>query len=160
MQPSYSNSNSSSSISGQTDFQQLWERWTTLGDRLYDDPKVAKVMNTRVGRYLSSHPFLALTVMLFSAMAALPVGLFLLFALVTIIMSTAGFFFFELFLLFVGGVTLLCVLSGLALFSTLVSLIVNAFYITIFNILKYYNQPAKVQEKESECETSKLTDPQ
>uniref|UniRef100_A0A7N9AKN5 Uncharacterized protein n=1 Tax=Mastacembelus armatus TaxID=205130 RepID=A0A7N9AKN5_9TELE len=57
--------------------------------------QVAKVMNTRVGRYLSSHPFLALTVMLFSAMAALPVGLFLLFALVTIIMSTAGFFFFE-----------------------------------------------------------------
>lgn len=109
-----------------TDFQQLWGRWTSLLNRLYDDPKVnqnlitciclkffsfivftssqlndgclyqvAQMMNTRIGRYLSSHPLFALTVMLFSAMAALPVGLFLIFALSTTIMSAVAFVFFE-----------------------------------------------------------------
>uniref|UniRef100_A0A3Q1JQ70 Uncharacterized protein n=1 Tax=Anabas testudineus TaxID=64144 RepID=A0A3Q1JQ70_ANATE len=57
--------------------------------------QVTQVMNSGVGRYLSSHPFLALTVMLFSSMAAVPVGLFLIFALVTIVMSAIGFVFCE-----------------------------------------------------------------
>lgn len=52
-------------------------------------------MNTRIGQYLRSHPALSLAVLLFSAMAALPVGLFLTFALVTIIMSAVCFVFFE-----------------------------------------------------------------
>uniref|UniRef100_A0A8P4KAN9 Uncharacterized protein n=1 Tax=Dicentrarchus labrax TaxID=13489 RepID=A0A8P4KAN9_DICLA len=82
---------SSSSV---TDLQQLCGGWTTLLNRFYDDPKVM-VMNTRVGLYLSSHPVLALSVLMFGAMAALPVGLFLTFALVTIIMTAVGFVFFE-----------------------------------------------------------------
>uniref|UniRef100_A0A672GGZ3 Uncharacterized protein n=1 Tax=Salarias fasciatus TaxID=181472 RepID=A0A672GGZ3_SALFA len=57
--------------------------------------QVAQVMNSRIGQYLSSHPFVALSVMLFSAMAALPFGLFLSFALVTLIMAAVGFVFFE-----------------------------------------------------------------
>ncbi|KAG7222855.1 hypothetical protein INR49_016017, partial [Caranx melampygus] len=141
-----------------TDFEQMQESWTTLLNRIYEDPKVTRVMETRVGRYLSSHPVLALTVMLFAVMAALPVGLFLVFALVTIVMSAVGFVFFEVFLLFVGGLTLLCVLSGLAFFSVIVSFIFNIFYGTIFNIFNYYDprltKQRKVQEKESECESS------
>ncbi|KAM9346724.1 lipid droplet assembly factor 1-like [Symphorus nematophorus] len=136
-----------------TEFEQLWENWTTLLNRIYDDPRVSQLMNTRVGQYLSSHPVIALTVMLFGAMAALPVGLFLTFALVTIIMSAVGFVFFEGFLLFVGGLALLCVLSGIALFSVVVSFIFNVFYITISNILKgYYPHltKGKVQGKESD----------
>lgn len=52
-------------------------------------------MNTSMGQYLSGHPVLALTVLLFSALAALPVGFFLTFALVTVIMAAVGFVFFE-----------------------------------------------------------------
>lgn len=52
-------------------------------------------MNTSVGQYLGSHPLVALTVMVFSAMAALPVGLFLIFALVTMVISAVGFVFVE-----------------------------------------------------------------
>lgn len=109
---------------GVTDFQQLWGSWTTLLDHLYDEPRVllalffillfvcfsirannnscvvslpqvAQLMKTRVGLYLSCHPFLALTLLLFGAMAALPVGLFLTFALVTFIIAAVGFVFFE-----------------------------------------------------------------
>lgn len=127
-----------SSNSSVTEFQQLWESWTPLLDRLYNDPKISQLMNTRTGQYLSSHPVLGLTVLLFSAIAALPVGLFLTFALVTFVMSVVGVVFFEAFLLFVGGLSLLCVLSGIALFSVVVSFIVYVFYITISYVLRYY----------------------
>lgn len=45
----------------------------------------------------------------------------------------------SVILLSVAGLTLLSVLSGLALFSILVSFIVNAFYFVIFKIFKYYH---------------------
>ncbi|KAM9393646.1 lipid droplet assembly factor 1-like isoform 2-T2 [Pholidichthys leucotaenia] len=142
-----------------TELQQLWGRWTTMLERLRDDPKVAPVLNTGIGQYLISQPFLALAVLLFSAIAALPVGIFLTFALVTIIMSVVGFVFFEAFLLFIGGLSLLCVLIGIALFSVLASVIINAVYATIFNLLgRYYPHLTKqgsVQEKETEIEGSR-----
>ncbi|KAM4531452.1 lipid droplet assembly factor 1-like isoform 1-T5 [Odontesthes bonariensis] len=117
--------------------QQLWKRWTTLLNRLQNDPMVAQVVSARIRQYLSSHPFSALTLLLFGAMAALPVGLFLIFTSVTIAMSATGFLFFAVFLLFVGGLTLLSVLSGIAIFSVLVSVIVNALFITIPSLLKH-----------------------
>uniref|UniRef100_A0A671XZQ2 Transmembrane protein 159 n=1 Tax=Sparus aurata TaxID=8175 RepID=A0A671XZQ2_SPAAU len=134
-----------SSNNSVTEFQQLWGSWNTLLDRVHDDPRVSQLMNTRIGQYLSSHPVLALAVMLFGAMAALPVGLFLTFALVTITVSAVGFVFFEAVLLFVGGVSLLCVLSGIAFFSVVVSFIFNVFYIAVSTILKsYYPHLTKV----------------
>lgn len=132
--------------------------------------QVAQLMNTRVGQYLQSRPVFALAALLFAALAAVPLGIFLTFALVTVIMSAVGFVFFagtsnrltqsitpsyqarprllhpEMFVflrlvcvLFVGGVSLLSVLSGIALFSVVVSFMVNLFYIAIFNVVKCYN---------------------
>lgn len=141
--------------------RQLNERWTVLLDRLQEDPKVALVMNSRIGQYLSSHPFVALSVMLFSAMAAVPFGLFLTFALVTIIMAAVGFVFFEAFLLFVGGMTLLCVLSGIGVFSVLVAVIINVVYMTSSSLMSRYNtrqtEVSPSQEKDSDGETSAET---
>uniref|UniRef100_A0A3P8VD26 Uncharacterized protein n=1 Tax=Cynoglossus semilaevis TaxID=244447 RepID=A0A3P8VD26_CYNSE len=111
--------------------------------------QVSQLMNTSVGQYLGSHPLVALTVMVFSAMAALPVGLFLIFALVTMVISAVGFVFVEggLTVLFLGGMSLLCVLSGIALFSVFASLILMALYITISHILVYYPQLTKVMNQ-------------
>ncbi|XP_070704759.1 lipid droplet assembly factor 1-like [Pempheris klunzingeri] len=148
-----------SSNNSMTEIQQLWGSLISRLNHLYDDPKVAQLMNTRLGQYLSSHPVLALTVLLFSAMAVLPVGFFLLFALVTVIMMAVGFVFFEAFLLCVGGLTLLCVLSGIAFLSVMVSFIFNVFYITISNILsRYYphlTKQGQAQRKDSEFEASR-----
>ncbi|KAK2833478.1 hypothetical protein Q5P01_017367 [Channa striata] len=152
MQRSNSRRSSSSTRVGETDIQQLW---APVLKRLHENPKVKAVMGSGAGRYLSSHPLLALAALLFSTMAAVPVGLFLLFALVTIVMSAVGFVFFEVFLLFVAGLTLLSVLSGLALFSVLVSFIVNGFYLIIFTVLK--RQPLTKQgevQEESDSQTS------
>uniref|UniRef100_A0A3Q3WT04 Transmembrane protein 159 n=1 Tax=Mola mola TaxID=94237 RepID=A0A3Q3WT04_MOLML len=82
------------------------------------------------GQYLSSHPVLAQTLLLFSVFAVLPVGLFLTLAVVTFIMSAV------VCLLFVGALSLLGVLFGIALFSLVASLIFNMFFLTISNILQ------------------------
>lgn len=57
--------------------------------------QVARLLNTRLGRYLSSHSFVALTALMFCAMAAVPVGLFVTFAVVTMMISAVGFVFCE-----------------------------------------------------------------
>lgn len=111
------------------------------------------MLNSRVGQHLSKRPFSALAVMLFVAMAALPVGLFLTFALVTVTMSVVGFVFFEGFVLFVAGVTLLCVLSAVAFFSVLVSVVTNVLFITASGLLNLYDSDLtkKIQKKEDEA---------
>lgn len=119
--------------------QQLYERWTSLLDRLQDDPIVGQVVSSRTGQYLGNHPFLALSLVLFSAMAVVPFGIFITFALVTIIMAAVGFIFFEVFLLFVGGLTLLCALSGIAVFSVLVAVILNVAFITTSKLMSCFN---------------------
>uniref|UniRef100_A0A3Q2EDI2 Transmembrane protein 159 n=1 Tax=Cyprinodon variegatus TaxID=28743 RepID=A0A3Q2EDI2_CYPVA len=108
---------------------------------LFSLQQFAQVMSTRIGQYLRSRPFLALALLLFSAMAALPVGIFLLFAIITIVMSVVGFVFFEVFLLFVGGMTLLSVLSGIALFSLLASVIVTVLSVKYLSFLTHFFTP-------------------
>lgn len=44
----------------------------------------------------------------------------------------------SVFLLFAGGLTLLSVLPGIALFSVIASVIFNALYVTTYNILSRY----------------------
>uniref|UniRef100_A0A3B4ZS17 Transmembrane protein 159 n=1 Tax=Stegastes partitus TaxID=144197 RepID=A0A3B4ZS17_9TELE len=74
--------------STETQLRQLWALLLSL-------PQVALVLDSRLGQYLSKHPFLAVTLVLFVAMAAVPVGLFLTFAVVTLTMSVVGFVFLE-----------------------------------------------------------------
>uniref|UniRef100_A0A3P8SZQ7 Transmembrane protein 159 n=1 Tax=Amphiprion percula TaxID=161767 RepID=A0A3P8SZQ7_AMPPE len=136
-----------------SELQQLWGRWMVLLKRLQEDPRVSVMLNSRVGQHLSKRPFSALAVVLFVAMAALPVGLFLTFALVTVTMSVVGIVFFEGFLLFVAGVALLCVLSAVAFFSILVSIVTNALFITTSGLLNLYDSnltKQKIQKKEGE----------
>uniref|UniRef100_A0A3P8W6Y3 Uncharacterized protein n=1 Tax=Cynoglossus semilaevis TaxID=244447 RepID=A0A3P8W6Y3_CYNSE len=123
------------------------KKWLSVQTLRASSSQVSQLMNTSVGQYLGSHPLVALTVMVFSAMAALPVGLFLIFALVTMVISAVGFVFVEVTVLFLGGMSLLCVLSGIALFSVFASLILMALYITISHILVYYPQLTKVMNQ-------------
>lgn len=122
-----------------------------------EDPRVAQLLNTRLGQYLQQHPVFGLTVLLFSSMASLPVGLFVVFALVTLVMSAVGFVFFEVFLLFIAGLTLLVTLSGLAFFSVVASFIFGAFYMTFSNLYWGYYQHGATQSKGAEEERA---DPQ
>lgn len=127
--------------------------------------QVSQLLSTKPGQFLLSHPALAHTLLLFVAFAVLPVALFLAFAVVTFIISATGFVFFQGrcdrpssltllltycgaqlptcrlpppgLLLFVGGMSLLCVLVGVAFFSVVVSLIFNLFYFVLSSILRH-----------------------
>ncbi|KAI1883905.1 hypothetical protein AGOR_G00220900 [Albula goreensis] len=128
---------------------QLRCRFRAAMDVLTSDPKVAEFMNTSLGKYLDSHPFLTLSLLVFGAMAMVPVSLFLVFAVVTFIAATMGFIFLEVFLLSLGGVTLLCVLCGIALVAIVVSSILCAVYITTSNVLNlYYSQWLSAEERD------------
>ncbi|XP_041943324.1 lipid droplet assembly factor 1-like [Alosa sapidissima] len=107
-------------------------------ERLHIDPKIEEFMNSSVGRYLSDHPFIALTLLVFAVMATVPVGLFLGFGLVTLAATTMSIIFVEVFLLAVGGATLLCVLGCLAIFAVFFSFFLTACYITVSCIHKLY----------------------
>uniref|UniRef100_A0A4W5RG06 Transmembrane protein 159 n=1 Tax=Hucho hucho TaxID=62062 RepID=A0A4W5RG06_9TELE len=117
---------------------QLRGSLSSMMDSLYYGPKVAELMNTSMGQYLNGHPFLALAVLVFGAMATVPIGIFLTFATVTFIGATVGLVLLEVFLLSLGGVSLLCVLSALAILAILVSLVLGACYITSYNVLNFY----------------------
>lgn len=52
-------------------------------------------MNTSMGQFLNGHPFLALAVLVFGAMATVPIGIFLTFATVTFIGATMGLVLLE-----------------------------------------------------------------
>ncbi|KAM9780099.1 lipid droplet assembly factor 1-A-like [Neosynchiropus ocellatus] len=127
--------------------EQLRESWVTLSR----DPRVSQLLSSRVGRYLTRHPPVALALLLFSVLSAPPVGLFLAFACVSILISFVGFVFFQVVLLFGVGVTLLSVLSGLAIFSVMTSVMVTVSYFTVANILNYFHphSAAEVQEEDS-----------
>uniref|UniRef100_A0A3B5KMU0 Uncharacterized protein n=1 Tax=Takifugu rubripes TaxID=31033 RepID=A0A3B5KMU0_TAKRU len=148
-------------MDGDRDPEQLRGNWALLMTQLRQDPRVTcqyfydlslgsviddpsllsrslcafTLLSTRPGQYLLSHPTLAPTLLLFAAFAVLPVALFLAFAVVTFIISATGFVFFQGLLLFVGGMSLLCALVGVAFFSVVVSLIFNVFYFVLSSIL-------------------------
>uniref|UniRef100_A0A3B3ZBM1 Transmembrane protein 159 n=1 Tax=Periophthalmus magnuspinnatus TaxID=409849 RepID=A0A3B3ZBM1_9GOBI len=96
--------------------------------------KVSRFLNSRLGQYLRQHPVFGLSMLLFTSMAVLPVGLFVVFALVTLVLSVV------VFLLFVAGLTLLFTLSGLAFFSVVASVVFGTFYMTITNLYSSYYQ--------------------
>ncbi|KAL7860371.1 hypothetical protein AOLI_G00167200 [Acnodon oligacanthus] len=117
------------------------------------DPKVAELLNTRVGKYLTEHPFLALVVLVFGLTASVPIGLFLAFAAVTFIAVTGCFVFVEIFLLMIGGTTLLCVLFCLALVSFWVSCALSALYIVISHMLNFCFIPRTPEKNTSTGDT-------
>lgn len=128
----------------------LWESWSCRLNDLQDDPKVSRLIHSRAGRCVRSQPVLAVALLLFAALALLPVGLFLAFALVTLAASAAGFVAVEVLLLFAGGLSLLGVLMGLAIFSVVASLVFNAAYAVLFNVLPSLAELSKGQKTEAQ----------
>ncbi|CAL1588346.1 unnamed protein product [Knipowitschia caucasica] len=128
--------------------------------QICEDPRVARLLNTRLGQYLRQNPVLGLSALLFSSMAVLPVGLFAVFALVTLVMSAVGFVFFEVLLLLVAGLTLLFTLSGLAFFSVVTSFIFGTVYITFTNLYQSFckQRPTKSRPTAAEEEAADKSD--
>ncbi|KAJ8383970.1 hypothetical protein AAFF_G00212140 [Aldrovandia affinis] len=114
----------------------LQSRFHAVTDSLDSDPKIAELMDTSLGKYLNGHPFLTLSLLVFGAMATVPVGLFLVFAMATFITAAVAFMLLEVFLLSLGGAALLCALCAVAPVTVVVSTVLAATYVTASNALE------------------------
>ncbi|XP_023691174.1 lipid droplet assembly factor 1 [Paramormyrops kingsleyae] len=115
--------------------------------RLKQDARVAELLDTCLGQYLTAHPFLALTLMVFLAMATVPIGLFLMFAAATILAASVGAVILEGVALCLGGAALLCVLCCLAVAAFVVSAFLTAVYITGSTLLHLYYTHRLLEKK-------------
>ncbi|XP_003226745.1 lipid droplet assembly factor 1 [Anolis carolinensis] len=130
------------------EMKELQKRWNSMMDAVHSNSHVVAFMNSRVGRYLDDHPFVALSLLIFMAASALPVAFFLLFVAVTAVTACVGVILMEGFLITLGGVTLFCVLGGLGMLSLAVSGVLSVCYISLTTLLNYWPVPKSLSKKE------------
>ncbi|KAF3814218.1 hypothetical protein GH733_017834, partial [Mirounga leonina] len=98
-------------------------------------------MKSPVGQYLDRHPFMALTVLVFVVMSAIPVGFFLLIVVLTSLAAFVGVILLEGLVISVGGLSLLCVLCGLSFVSLAMSGTIIVSYVVVSSLVNYWFPP-------------------
>ncbi|XP_029803830.1 promethin isoform X5 [Suricata suricatta] len=77
------------------DLQELQRKLSLLIESIQNNSKVVAFMKSPVGQYLDRHPFLALTMLVFVAVSAVPVGFFLLLVVLTSLAALVGVILLE-----------------------------------------------------------------
>ncbi|XP_060642608.2 lipid droplet assembly factor 1 isoform X1 [Anolis sagrei] len=130
------------------EIKELQKRWNSMMESVHSNPHVVAFMNSRVGRYLDDHPFVALSLLIFMAASAIPIAFFLLFVAVTAVTACVGVILMEGLLISLGGVTLFCVLGGLGMLSLAVSGVLSVCYMSLTTLLNYWPVPNSLSKKE------------
>ncbi|XP_047636301.1 lipid droplet assembly factor 1 isoform X2 [Phacochoerus africanus] len=77
------------------DLQELQRKLSLLIDSVQNNSKVVALMKSPVGQYLDKHPFLTLTLLVFVAVSAVPVGFFILLVVLTSLAAFVGVILLE-----------------------------------------------------------------
>ncbi|XP_062955990.1 lipid droplet assembly factor 1 isoform X2 [Cynocephalus volans] len=77
------------------DLQELQRKLSLLIESFQNNSKVVAFMKSPAGQYLDRHPFLALTLLVFVAMSAVPVGFFVLLVVLTSLAALVGVMLLE-----------------------------------------------------------------
>ncbi|XP_067912377.1 lipid droplet assembly factor 1-like [Heterodontus francisci] len=141
------------------EMQDLQNRFNTMMHTINSNSKVAAFMSSSVGQYLDDHPFVALLLLVFTIMSAVPVGLFLIFAVITSLLACIGFVVMEGLMLSIGGVVLLCFLCGLVLISLAISSLLAVCYFTFSTTMNYYHKSSTPSKKEETISCSAISYP-
>nr|XP_056722426.1 lipid droplet assembly factor 1 [Euleptes europaea] len=131
------------------EMKDLQKRWHSMLETVNSNSHVVAFMNSRLGQYLDRHPFVALSLLVFMAVSAVPVAFFLIFAIFTSVIACIGVIILEGFVVSLGGVTLLCVLGGLGVVSLAVSGVLSVSYVALTTMLKYWSGPNCQSKKEA-----------
>uniref|UniRef100_A0A2K6GQ83 Lipid droplet assembly factor 1 n=1 Tax=Propithecus coquereli TaxID=379532 RepID=A0A2K6GQ83_PROCO len=132
------------------DLQELQKKLSLLIESFQNNSKVSfqslciviAFLKSPVGQYLDRHPFLALTLLVFVAVSAVPVGFFLLLVVLTFLTNASPNHVLLLGLVIsVGGLSLLCVLCGLGFVSVTVSGILMVSYMVVSSLINYWFSP-------------------
>ncbi|KAM3916087.1 lipid droplet assembly factor 1 [Leptodactylus fuscus] len=117
--------------------QEFQKQINSVMRTINSNSKVVAFMNSPVGQYLDERPFLSLSLLVFIALSAVPVGLFLTVIAGTAVTACLGLIILEGIVIAVCGVALLCVLCGLVILSFGVSGVLSLCYLAISSILNY-----------------------
>ncbi|NWR69558.1 T159A protein, partial [Centropus unirufus] len=120
------------------EMQELEKQWRSVVQSLHSNSNVVAFMNSHVGQYLDDHPFVALSLLVFIAVSAIPVAFFLIFVVTTAVMACIGVVVMEVVVIAIGGITLLCVLCGLGALSLGVSGILSVCYVAVSTLVNYW----------------------
>ncbi|XP_027730153.1 promethin-like [Vombatus ursinus] len=120
------------------DLQELQKKLASLINSIQSNSKVIAFMNSPVGQYLDKHPFVALTLLMFVVVSAIPVGFFLLFVVLMSLAACVGVILVEGVVISVGGLMLLCVLCGLGFVSLAMSGTVSVCYVVFSSLIHYW----------------------
>ncbi|XP_062955987.1 lipid droplet assembly factor 1 isoform X1 [Cynocephalus volans] len=129
------------------DLQELQRKLSLLIESFQNNSKVVAFMKSPAGQYLDRHPFLALTLLVFVAMSAVPVGFFVLLVVLTSLAALVGVMLLEGLVLSVGGISLLCILCGLGLVSLAVSGMIIASYVVVSSLISYWCSPRQLNQQ-------------
>lgn len=125
------------------DLQELQRKLGLLLESFQNNSKVVAFMKSPVGQFLDRHPFLALTVLMFVTMSAIPVGFFLLIVVLTSLGALMGAILLEGLVISVCGLSLLCVLCGLGFVSFALSGITMMSYVVVSCLMSYWFAPSR-----------------
>ncbi|NXN55841.1 T159A protein, partial [Rynchops niger] len=129
--------------------QELQKQWHSIVQSIHSNSNVVAFMNSRVGQYLDDHPFIALSLLIFIAVSAVPVAFFLIFVVTTAIMACISVIVMEGVVIAMGGITLLCVLCGLGALSLGVSGVLSICYVVLSTLVNYwYASRDQIQKQE------------
>ncbi|XP_004373373.2 lipid droplet assembly factor 1 isoform X1 [Trichechus manatus latirostris] len=129
------------------DLQELQKKLSLLIESIQTNSKVVAFMTSPVGQYLDRHPFLALTLLMFIAMSAVPVGFFLLLVVLTSLAAFVGVILLEGLVISVGGLSLLCILCGLAFVSLAMSGTITVSYMVVSSLISYWFSPSSLAQQ-------------
>lgn len=123
------------------DLQELQRKLSLLIDSVQNNSKVVAFMKSPVGQYLDRHPFVALTLLVFVVVSAVPVGFFLLLVVLTSLAAFVGVMLLEGLVISVGGLSLFCVLCGLGFVSLAMSGTIIVCYVAVSSLLSHWFSP-------------------
>ncbi|NXX21625.1 TM159 protein, partial [Podargus strigoides] len=131
------------------EMQELQKQWHSMVQSIHSNSNVVAFMNSRVGQYLDDHPFVALSLLMFIAVSAIPVAFFLIFVVTTAIMACIGVIVMEGVVIAVGGIALLCVLCGLGALSLGVSGVLSVCYVVLSTLVNsWYASRSQIRKQE------------
>ncbi|KAM6250043.1 lipid droplet assembly factor 1 [Porphyrio hochstetteri] len=133
------------------ELQELQKQWHSVVDSIHSNSNVVAFVNSPLGQYLDDHPFVALSLLVFISVSAIPVAFFLIFVVLTAIMACIGVIVMEGVVITVGGIALLCVLCGLGALSLGVSGVLSVGYAVLSTLVNYWYASRGQTRKQEGC---------
>ncbi|OPJ87549.1 promethin [Patagioenas fasciata monilis] len=132
------------------EMQELQKQWHSMVQSIHSNSNVVAFMNSRVGQYLDDHPFVALSLLMFIAVSAIPVAFFVFFVVATAVMACIGVIVMEGVVIVIGGIALICVLCGLGALSLGVSGVLSISYVVLSAVVNYWHASrSQIRKQES-----------